>query len=146
MTIQSIEDLYSLTPEDPAAVALTSYARRVISWEASSVHNLTWLGLNPEVWFIHTTEKKSLRLHRSIGVGQSTPRVSFFKTAAERALWPDLRDQVVTNSSLPLFLARAKLTGQLAKETDDGYLKHINTDQTARDMLLIVEAHGREKP
>jgi pimeloyl-ACP methyl ester carboxylesterase len=35
--------------------------------------------------------------------------------------------------------------GELAAETDYGYLRHINTDQTARDMLRIVEAHGRSK-
>ena len=33
----------------------------------------------------------------------------------------------------------------LAAESDDGYLRHINTDNTARDMLSIVEASGREK-
>jgi len=43
------------------------------------------------------------------------------------------------------FLARAKLLGQLAEEQDDGYLRHINTDHTARDMLRIVETYGREK-
>ena len=42
-------------------------------------------------------------------------------------------------------LARSTLLGRLAEEQDDGYLRHINTDHTARDKLRIVEAHGREK-
>ena len=41
--------------------------------------------------------------------------------------------------------AFAKVIGQLAEDRDDGSLRHINTDQTARDMLRIVEAHGRTK-
>ena len=41
--------------------------------------------------------------------------------------------------------ALAVVLGRLAEDHDDGYLKHINTDQTARDMLRIVEAHGRTK-
>jgi hypothetical protein len=35
--------------------------------------------------------------------------------------------------------------GQLAGERDDGSLRFINTDYTARDMLRIVQAHGLEK-
>ena len=41
--------------------------------------------------------------------------------------------------------ARSLVKNTLAAESDDGYLVHINTDNTARDMLQIVEAHGREK-
>ena len=41
--------------------------------------------------------------------------------------------------------AYAVLLGKLAEDRNDGYLKHINTDHTARDMLRIVEAHGRTK-
>jgi len=33
----------------------------------------------------------------------------------------------------------------LAGERDDGSLRFINTDHTARDMLRIVQAHGRDK-
>ncbi|KAF8185203.1 hypothetical protein BJ912DRAFT_927579 [Pholiota molesta] len=40
---------------------------------------------------------------------------------------------------------RVSFLGRLTAENDDGYLRHINTDQTARDMLRIVEAHGRTK-
>ncbi|KAJ3500369.1 hypothetical protein NLJ89_g9828 [Agrocybe chaxingu] len=87
----------------------------------------------------------------SRGVGRSFPRASFFKTDVERALWgPTLLSMLgtVSNNSyegIARTWASARLLGQLAAENDDGYLKHINTDQTARDMLRIVEAHGREK-
>ena len=78
------------------------------------------------------------------GVGQSTPRVALFRTAAERALWyaSDLHiaeDDVANSWALALIL------GQLAEDRGDSYLRHINTDQTARDMFRIVEAHGRTK-
>jgi len=80
------------------------------------------------------------------GIARSTPRVSFFKTDVERELWnSDLR---VVNSSVEGIArtwARSKVVGQLAAEQDYGYLRHINTDQTARDMLSIVEAHGQSK-
>ncbi|KAF8890373.1 Alpha/Beta hydrolase protein [Infundibulicybe gibba] len=64
------------------------------------------------------------------GVGRSTPGVSFFDTPATRALaW-----------------GRAQIIGKLASDhIDQDALVHINTDSTARDMLRIVQAHGREK-
>ena len=78
------------------------------------------------------------------GVGQSIPRVNFLKSAAERAILISsglhiAEDDVANNWALAMVL------GQLAEDRDDGYLSHINTDQTARDMLRIVEAHGRTK-
>ncbi|KDR74350.1 hypothetical protein GALMADRAFT_141400 [Galerina marginata CBS 339.88] len=81
------------------------------------------------------------------GIGRSTPRISFFKTDAERALWDFAAGAVVNNSDegVARTWARGQVIGQLAAGTDDGYLKHMNTDQTARDMLSIVEAHGRSK-
>ena len=41
--------------------------------------------------------------------------------------------------------ARGIVVGQLAGERDDGSLRFMNTDHTARDMLKIVQAHGRER-
>jgi pimeloyl-ACP methyl ester carboxylesterase len=78
------------------------------------------------------------------GVGQSTPRVAPFRTAAEQALWyaPELH---IAEDNVANIWARALVHGQLVQDRDDGYLRHINTDQTARDMLRIVEAHGRTK-
>ncbi|KAF8959383.1 TAP-like protein-domain-containing protein [Flammula alnicola] len=80
------------------------------------------------------------------GIGRSQPHASFFKTDVEREIW-NLDLKVVNNSAegVARGWARARVLGQLAAETDDGYLRHINTDQTARDMLKIVEAHGRSK-
>ncbi|KAJ3512917.1 hypothetical protein NLJ89_g3241 [Agrocybe chaxingu] len=82
------------------------------------------------------------------GVGRSTPRASFYKTDVERALWGTIGLGTLSNNSdesVARIWAAGRLLGQLAAERDDGHLRHINTDQTARDMLRIVEAHGREK-
>ena len=79
-----------------------------------------------------------------IGVSQSTPRVAFFGTAAERALW-DVSNLHNSEGEVANTWARAWIHGKLAEDRDYGYLRHINTDQTARDMLRIVEAHGRTK-
>ena len=72
--------------------------------------------------------------------------MSIFKTDVERELWGGIRG-IVNNSDegVGRTLARSKVLGQLAAEQDYGYLRHINTDQTARDMLSIVEAHGQSK-
>jgi len=40
---------------------------------------------------------------------------------------------------------RFKAIGNQAAEMDDGYLRFLNTDHTARDILSIVRAHGEEK-
>ncbi|KIM42722.1 hypothetical protein M413DRAFT_444393 [Hebeloma cylindrosporum] len=81
------------------------------------------------------------------GIARSTPRASFFKTDVERELWGGETFGIVNNSDegIARTWARSKVVGQLAAEQDYGYLRHINTDQTARDMLSIVEAHGRSK-
>jgi len=79
------------------------------------------------------------------GIGESRPRAEFFKTGVERALWGTGLDYIGDSGEVARVWARAKVTGQLALQQDDGYLRHMNTDQTARDMLKIVEAHGREK-
>ncbi len=84
------------------------------------------------------------------GIGRSTPRVSFFESRAEREIWsPSSGSNTPSmNSSadaLAQALARGMLEGQLAGERDDGSLRFITTDHTARDMLRIVQAHGLEK-
>ena len=72
--------------------------------------------------------------------------MSIFKTDVERELWGGIHG-IVNNSDegIGRTFARSKVLGQLAAEQDYGYLRHINTDQTARDMLSIVEAHGQSK-
>lgn len=41
--------------------------------------------------------------------------------------------------------ARSKVANQVVGERQSDVLRHLNTDQTARDMLYITEAHGKEK-
>lgn len=79
-----------------------------------------------------------------IGVARSTPRASFFESDVERELW--MSETIAENmSDVPRVWARAHVLSRLAGEADTGYLRHVNTDNTARDMLRIVEAHGRSK-
>jgi len=78
------------------------------------------------------------------GVGQSTPRATFVKSAAEREIFY-ASDLHIAEDDVSKKWALGVVLGQLAQDRSDGYLGHINTDQTARDMLRIVEAHGRTK-
>ncbi|KAJ6495078.1 TAP-like protein-domain-containing protein [Mycena sanguinolenta] len=86
------------------------------------------------------------------GVSYSTPTVSFFRTAEERALWMPPTSDIVfpalnqTVDAVAQQWARAQILGQLAVNRNDGnYIQHITTDNTARDMLRITEAFGFEK-
>ncbi|KAJ7663008.1 TAP-like protein-domain-containing protein [Mycena rosella] len=84
------------------------------------------------------------------GIGRSTPRASFFESRSEREIWssrgnPHTMSMNASADALPRAWARAIIEGQLAGERDDGSLRFINTDHTARDMLRIVQAHGLEK-
>ncbi|KAF5311058.1 hypothetical protein D9619_008140 [Psilocybe cf. subviscida] len=82
------------------------------------------------------------------GISRSTPAASFFQTKAERAVWSKQPGLGIVNNSdegVARTWARSFVVNQLAAETDDGYLRHINTENTARDMLRIVETHGGMK-
>ncbi|KAF9529062.1 TAP-like protein-domain-containing protein [Crepidotus variabilis] len=79
------------------------------------------------------------------GIGESTPKISFFKTMVERELYEKPKSVNIADGTLSRLLSSRKLFNTLAAELDDGYLRHMNTDYTARDMLRIVEAHGRKK-
>ncbi|KAJ7499974.1 TAP-like protein-domain-containing protein [Mycena latifolia] len=85
------------------------------------------------------------------GISHSTPRVSFFQSRIERELWATNADDTKVTSlnasedALAREWARAIIEGQLAGKRDDGSLRFINTDYTARDMLRIVQAHGLGK-
>ncbi|KAJ7182770.1 TAP-like protein-domain-containing protein [Mycena crocata] len=81
------------------------------------------------------------------GVARSTPRASFFETDVERILFrhATLRDLNASADALGRSWAQAQVHTRLAAERAGDFLPHINTDNTARDMLHIVEAHGREK-
>ncbi|KAF8876134.1 alpha/beta hydrolase fold-domain-containing protein [Infundibulicybe gibba] len=82
------------------------------------------------------------------GIARSTPRISFFDTPAERALW-GTAPGIIGNGSgvdgLASEWARAQILGKLALAHDHNVLAHMNTENTARDMLQIVQAHKREK-
>ncbi|KAJ7030780.1 Alpha/Beta hydrolase protein [Mycena alexandri] len=82
------------------------------------------------------------------GVSYSTPAVSWFKSDAERALWVPTSGYPALDESANAIAeqwARAQVQGQLAEERGQGYLQHITTDNTARDMVRIMEAFGQEK-
>ncbi|KAF8902292.1 TAP-like protein-domain-containing protein [Mucidula mucida] len=70
------------------------------------------------------------------GLGVSSPRVEFFATEAERALW-------LANPYA--MWANGQVLGQLTKVHDtSGLLEFIGTDDVARDMLRITEANGQD--
>ena len=84
----------------------------------------------------------------SQGVGRSTPQATVFETDAERALFGASGARLhVDNATdgVARALSTAKLVGMLAGDRDEGHLAHINTPNTARDMLSIVEAYGEEQ-
>ncbi|TFK64069.1 alpha/beta-hydrolase [Pluteus cervinus] len=82
------------------------------------------------------------------GIARSTPKGEAFLAQAERKIFeadadrlgPEGGDADVANA-----WARSQIIGKLASERTSDFLKHINTENTARDMLRIVEAHGRSK-
>ncbi|KAK7032378.1 hypothetical protein VNI00_013126 [Paramarasmius palmivorus] len=81
------------------------------------------------------------------GVARSTPRVSWYDSRVERALWSRPRAKELNHSSdsVGSYWASSKITGQLAEERAGDILPHMQTDHTARDMLSITEAYGRDK-
>lgn len=83
------------------------------------------------------------------GVGLSTPGVSFYDSQIERILNAHTPNSVNLNASedaIGRLLAKSKSTNALAKQSiGDDVLPYINTDYTVKDMVKIVEAHGREK-
>ncbi|KAL0562415.1 hypothetical protein V5O48_019672, partial [Marasmius crinis-equi] len=80
------------------------------------------------------------------GVQRSTPRIEFYKTEAERRLnHRSPRELNHSSETVESFWAYNKIIGSLAAERGKNYIAHMNTDHVARDMLSIVEAHGREK-
>jgi len=85
-----------------------------------------------------------------LGVSRSSPNVSFFDNDVDRNLWvagTSVFNTVNTSTnSLAELVATSRVVGQLAAATNhNGYLNFINTDYTARDMLQITKAYGRDK-
>lgn len=81
------------------------------------------------------------------GIARST-RVSVFKTDVERYLFarhPVLHESGLRVDGVGKAVADSSVVGKLVLERDTGVLAHINTENTARDMLHITEAYGFEK-
>ncbi|KAF8160399.1 TAP-like protein-domain-containing protein, partial [Pholiota molesta] len=80
------------------------------------------------------------------GIEHSTPIISFFLTDAERAAFdfgPHADDATAFPDVLPTQWAQFQALGHLAQDRDTaGILPHVTTDNVARDMLHVVEAHG----
>jgi pimeloyl-ACP methyl ester carboxylesterase len=71
---------------------------------------------------------------------------------AQRELWSwdPLYSINASRYGVPFAVTHSKVTNAIAAALDarkegGGVLSHINTPNTARDMLSIVRAHGREK-
>ncbi|KAJ6455028.1 TAP-like protein-domain-containing protein [Mycena sanguinolenta] len=79
------------------------------------------------------------------GIARSVPTASFFGTDAERVQFPVAGSLNASQDAFGRTYAVAMLQSKLAAARDDGSLRFINTESTARDMLTIVRAHGREK-
>ncbi|TFK31143.1 Alpha/Beta hydrolase protein [Crucibulum laeve] len=82
------------------------------------------------------------------GVGVSTPKISFFNTDIERAVYDfgvNAVDTVLNPDPVARQWAQNQVLGQLVKDRDNGFLAHVSTDNIARDMLHMVELHGDTK-
>ncbi|KAH8809618.1 TAP-like protein-domain-containing protein [Flagelloscypha sp. PMI_526] len=82
------------------------------------------------------------------GVAATQPRANFFTTEVERQLWMTGTKNAIPESQIPGSWAHYQLLSPLIEEQNragNDYLKHINTENTARDMLYITEKYGYEK-
>ncbi|KAK1230716.1 hypothetical protein PQX77_006166 [Marasmius sp. AFHP31] len=80
------------------------------------------------------------------GVRRSTPQISFYKDLTEYTTWPlPAMELNHSSSSVESYWAMSKTLGTAAFERNGGVLRYMNTENVARDMLTITEAHGREK-
>ncbi|KAL0067780.1 hypothetical protein AAF712_005220 [Marasmius tenuissimus] len=82
------------------------------------------------------------------GVQRSTPRIDFYESRVDRLLVHRAATELNHSSTdVGNFWASTKAIGSLAAQADKNknILAHMNTDHSARDMLTITEAHGREK-
>ncbi|KIY71878.1 alpha/beta-hydrolase [Cylindrobasidium torrendii FP15055 ss-10] len=82
------------------------------------------------------------------GTGRTTPSVSFYKSDSEATEW--ITQAIVNTTVEPEILQtvwdRSHGLGSLIKDNDQqDVIPYVTTDNTARDMLSIVEAMGFEK-
>lgn len=83
------------------------------------------------------------------GISRSRPFVSAFASPIDRFTYLSrLSVFALVNTStdsIPESVAGIQVMNQLLEISGRSYLEFINTDHTARDMLSIVKAHGRDK-
>lgn len=128
------------------AAASILYLAELINTPRSWALNLTLLVLIPEVCFfshpsLHPTNK------RSVGVGRTTPTVSWFESEIERSLWESTggRELIETYEDVARVWSRSQVMGKVAEERNLEAITHLRTENVAHDMLKITEAHGFEK-
>ncbi|KAK1235841.1 hypothetical protein PQX77_000931 [Marasmius sp. AFHP31] len=80
------------------------------------------------------------------GVSRSTPQISFYKDIVEYISLPlPAMELNHSSSSVESYWAMSKALGAAAFGRNGDVLRHMNTENVARDMLAITEAHNREK-
>lgn len=82
-----------------------------------------------------------------IGIGRTTPKISWFESEIEGSLWTSAgkREVIETYEDLARIWARSQVTGKIAEERNLEAIAHLRTENVAQDMLRITEAHGYEK-
>ncbi|GJE90062.1 alpha/beta hydrolase [Phanerochaete sordida] len=83
------------------------------------------------------------------GVARTTPQVTVFPDDAEEAAWR-LREQGdplpnTTADALSRLWAKSQVYGSIANQTTAHASPYVSTALVARDMLSIMQAHGRDK-
>ncbi|KDQ11946.1 hypothetical protein BOTBODRAFT_432647 [Botryobasidium botryosum FD-172 SS1] len=81
------------------------------------------------------------------GIGQTSPPLSFFPSAAARIQW-NLKNGPLVNSTegaLGMAYSRAQVLGSIAEANARNASQYISTASVATDMLSIMKAHGRDK-
>lgn len=81
------------------------------------------------------------------GIARSTPKASYFNDV-QRAAFTPLSGLSITNQTdegVGRTWAGAQILGKLAGERGKGFLEHLTTPNTARDMRSILKAYGQDK-
>ncbi|KAJ7156549.1 TAP-like protein-domain-containing protein [Mycena crocata] len=84
------------------------------------------------------------------GVSRSTPRADFLGADSIKSFWDSSLNSgsintTLSTSSIPRLWSQSQVLGRFAQAHDTGILQHITTDNVARDMLSIVQAHNETK-
>lgn len=95
--------------------------------------------------FDHNTSSE-----QSPGIGRSTPQAQRFPDALSSALWGEnslasLLPALSIPGNIGLTIAKGEVTNAIYGQNAASYLRHINTPNTAADMLQILHAYGQDK-